>query len=464
MGILIVDDERNIRNSLKKYLGLEGIDSEYAESGEAALERLGQESFDAVLLDLKLPGMSGQEVLEWMQRRGIRSPVIMISAHGQIADAVLALKSGATDYLVKPFDPAELVIKFRALMANKRRADMIEAVKRTGGHRESALIGNTELMRLLSRQIDKISSTDVTVLITGESGTGKEVAAREIHARSRNRDEPFVAVNIGGIHEGLMESELFGHEKGSFTGAMNRKPGLFELAGRGSLFLDEIGEMPMPLQVKLLRVLQERKIRRLGGMNDISVHARIISATNRNLEIMVREGAFREDLYYRFNVFRIELPPLRDRREDIPFLTGHLLKKLASRMGRPVPALTPHGEEKLRSYSYPGNIRELENILERALIYSDGTSIKPEDIDLHALKTPGNTELFEPPALQAHISSSSRSLESIEKEAIRAALARSQGNRTKAAEELGISRKTILNKIKIYKLESVEDEEGVGNV
>ena len=314
MGILIVDDERNIRSSLKKYLGLEGIHSEYVESGEAALARLEQESFDAVLLDLKLPGMSGQEVLEWMQRQGIRSPVIMISAHGQIADAVLALKSGAKDYLVKPFDPAELVIKFRALMENKRREDMIEAVKRTGGHRESALIGNTELMRLLSRQIDKIASTDVTVLITGESGTGKEVVAREIHARSHNQDEPFVAVNIGGIHEGLMESELFGHEKGSFTGAMNRKPGLFELAGRGCLFLDEIGEMPMPLQVKLLRVLQERKIRRLGGMHDISVHARIISATNRNLEIMVREGAFREDLYYRFNVFRIELPPLRDRR------------------------------------------------------------------------------------------------------------------------------------------------------
>ncbi|MDR2535864.1 MAG: sigma-54 dependent transcriptional regulator [Treponema sp.] len=459
MSVLIVDDERNIRSSLKKYLSLEGIEAEYAETGEAALAYLERASFDAVLLDLKLPGINGQDVLEWMQRRGIRSPVIMISAHGQIADAVRALKSGAKDYLVKPFDPAELVIKLRSLLENKRREDMIEAGKRTCGARENALIGNTELMRRLSRQIDKIASTDVTVLVTGESGTGKEIVAREIHARSQNRDEPFVAVNIGGVHEGLMESELFGHEKGAFTGAVNRKPGLFELAGRGCLFLDEIGEMPMPLQVKLLRVLQERKIRRLGGMNDIPVNARIVSATNRDLETMVREGSFREDLYYRLNVFRIELPPLRERLEDIPFLVDHLLNKLASRMGRAVPVLDPQAADKLRSYSYPGNIRELENMLERGLIYSDGQSITCEDIDLHALKGMSPSESSESPELKFHGLPSSRSLEYIEKEAVREALARYQGNRTKAAEALGISRKTILNKIKVYKLENFGDEE-----
>jgi two-component system response regulator AtoC len=239
MRVLIVDDERNIRGSLKKYLSIEQIDSENAESGEAALGYLEKEQFDAVVLDLKLPRMSGQDVLEWMQQRGITSPVIMISAHGQIADAVQALKSGAKDYLVKPFDPAELVIKLRSLAESESQSDIQE-----GQNRKSALIGNTELMRRLSSQIDKIAPTDVTVLLTGESGTGKEVVAREIHARSPKNAEPFVAVNIGGIHEGLIESELFGHEKGAFTGAITRKPGLFELAGQGCLFLDEIGEMP----------------------------------------------------------------------------------------------------------------------------------------------------------------------------------------------------------------------------
>ncbi|MDR3343318.1 MAG: sigma-54 dependent transcriptional regulator [Treponema sp.] len=437
MRVLIVDDERNIRLSLKKYLGLEHIDSEGAESGEAALEYLEGETFDAVLLDLKLPGMSGQAVLEWMRQRGILSPVIMISAHGQIPDAVNALKSGAQDYLVKPFDPAELIIKLQNLIENKRRENRIEAEERTAGQ-GNTLIGNTPAMKRLSQQIDKIAGTDITVLITGESGTGKEVAAREIHARSLNKGEPFVAVNIGGIHEGLMESELFGHEKGSFTGAAARKQGLFELAGRGCLFLDEIGEMPMPLQVKLLRVLQERKIRRLGGVSDIPVNARIISATNRDLEAMVGEGRFREDLYYRLNVFRIELPPLRDRPEDIPLLGEHLLNKVASRMGRSVPTLTAEAVDRLRAYPFPGNIRELENILERAIIYAEGNVITNEAIDLH-----------ERPAAVI-TTPETMSLEAIEKEAILKSLARYQGNRTKAAGELGISRKTILNKLKTY--------------
>ena len=334
MAVLIVDDEQNIRRSLKKYLSLEGIDAECAETGGHALERLKKERFDAVLLDLKLPDMSGQDVLEWMGRQGIAAPVIMISAHGQIADAVSALKSGAKDYLVKPFDPSDLTLKLRGLLETGKRE------KEAGDERKSDLIGGAPLMRHLFQQIDKVASTDATVLITGESGTGKEVVAREIHDRSRNRSEPFTAVNIGGIHEGLMESELFGHEKGAFTGAVSRKAGLFELAGQGCLFLDEIGEMHLSLQVKLLRVLQERKIRRLGGMSDLPVGARIVSATNRDLEAMVREGRFREDLYYRINVFRISLPPLRERQEDIPVLGDHLLRKLALRTGRSAPVLT----------------------------------------------------------------------------------------------------------------------------
>jgi two-component system response regulator AtoC len=441
MRVLIVDDEKNIRLSLKKYLSFEHIDAIDAEDGETALACLEKETFDAVVLDLKLPGISGQEVLEWIQQRGVSSPVLMISAHGQIADAVNALKTGAKDYLVKPFDPAELVIKLHALIDNKRRENVIETDKRTKPER-TALIGNTEVMLRLSAQIDKLAAAEVTVLITGESGTGKEVAAREIHNRGANSSEPFAAVNVGGINENLMESELFGHEKGSFTGAAARKPGLFEIAGRGTLFLDEIGEMPLSLQVKLLRVLQERKIRRLGGISDIQVNARIISATNRNLEAMVQEGRFREDLFYRLNVFRIELPPLRERSSDIPLLTDFLLSKAAARMGRSAPSLSPQALDKLRAYAFPGNIRELENILERALIYGEGTLIKPEDIDIHEKN----------PAAPHTIPAAQNSLEDMEREAIRESLIRNNGNRTKVAEELGVTRKTILNKIKAYGL------------
>jgi two-component system response regulator AtoC len=454
MKILIVDDERNIRESLKKYLALEGIESAVAETGEKALGLLEAESFDAVVLDLRLPGMSGQAVLEQIERRGVPSPVIMISAHGQISDAVAALKSGARDYLVKPFDPAELIIKLRALVENRRRENVMEAEKRVSFR--GGLIGETAAMRKLSEQIDKIAAAvDVTVLITGESGTGKEVAAREIHSRSPLSGEPFVAVNIGGIHEGLMESELFGHEKGSFTGAAARKQGLFELAGRGAIFLDEIGEMPMALQVKMLRVLQEKKVRRLGGNSDIPITARIISATNRDPEALVKEGRFREDLYYRLNVFRLSLPPLRERREDIPLLADCLLSRLCARMGRPRPRLAAGVMEKLSAYSFPGNIRELENTLERAIIYCEGNIIREGDIDLHKDRAPAASPPAAPPASTMaavppadNEPGAALSMDDIEKKAILDALARCNGNRTRAAEMLGISRKTILNKLK----------------
>jgi two-component system response regulator AtoC len=465
MRVLIVDDEKNIRESIKKYLGLENMDSTGAESGEEALEILEREHIDAVVLDLKLPGMSGQQVLESMRERGILPPVIMVSAHGEIADAVAALKAGAEDYLVKPFDPAELIIKIRTLVENRRHKNIIEAEKRTRG-KETLLTGESAAMRKLSERIDKIAARDVTVLITGESGTGKEVTAREIHHRGPNRGEPFVAVNIGGIHEGLMESELFGHEKGSFTGAASRKLGLFELAGKGTIFLDEIGEMPAALQVKLLRVIQERRIRRLGGIADIPVNARIISATNRNLEALVGENKFREDLYYRLNVFRISLPPLRERREDIPLLAACLLERLGERMGKPPPALSQGAEKRLLAYGFPGNIRELENILERAVIYCGDNPIAGEDIDLHdrGLSCPPAALLEEtalPQAEKARAAGTGDggedpgageplSIEAVERKAILDTLARCGGNRTKTAEVLGISRKTLFNKLREY--------------
>ncbi|MDR1175708.1 MAG: sigma-54 dependent transcriptional regulator [Treponema sp.] len=437
MRVLIIDDEKNIRESIGKYLRLENIDSCSAKSGEEAITLLEKESFDAAIIDLKLPGMSGQGVLDWIQQRGLGIPSIMISAHGEIADAVAALKGGAKDYLVKPFDPAELVIKLKSLVENKRRENLVEAGLRTENS-HNALLGEAAQMKKISTQIDKIADADrnTVVLITGESGTGKEVAAREIHRRGRDAAEPFVAVNVGGIHEGLMESELFGHEKGAFTGAASRKQGLFELAGGGTIFLDEIGEMPMILQVKLLRVLQERKIRRLGGLSDIPIAARIISATNRDLEEEVREGRFREDLYFRLNVFRISLPPLRERREDIPLLAKFILR----RRGKEDYSFSSKTMEKLVSYSFPGNIRELENILERALIFCEDRIIRAEDIDIHEQN---NT---------AERTQDGISLDEIEKQAIIDTLAACNGNRTRAALQLGVSRKTVLNKIKIYGL------------
>jgi two-component system response regulator AtoC len=518
MRVLIVDDEKNIRESLRKYCGLESIEALCTGSAEEALAILEEESFDVLVTDLKLHGMDsgaakmdGQALLEAVQEKGFPVPVIMISAHGHIADAVNALKAGARDYLVKPFDPAELIIKLRALVEDRRRENLIETESRSRrlaaqrGNRQGGMIGESGVMKALLASIDKIAASDVTVLVTGESGTGKEVAAREIHNRGRNRAEPFAAVNIGGIHETLMESELFGHEKGSFTGAAGRRQGLFELAGHGTIFLDEIGEMPAALQVKLLRVIQERKIRRLGGGADIPVNARIISATNKDVEALVKSGTFREDLYYRLNVFRLHMPPLRERRDDIPLLASYLLDKLSSRMGRKALSLNNAAMEKLFAWDFPGNVRELENILERAVIFCEASVIGADDIDIHAVKTPaalppsaateragseqasGQTAAGRtikapdagplPPAAEtAEITEAAetadaaeaapslagsgpesagiagggepQTLEDIERNAILAAIERCGGNRTKAAEELGITRKTILNKLK----------------
>jgi two-component system response regulator AtoC len=454
MKILVVDDERNIRESIQRLLELEGIESSSASEGRAALELLKAEAFDAVVTDLKMPGMSGQELLERLRDEGLRCPVIMISALGEIGDAVKALKTGAVDYLIKPFDPDELIHKLRAVVANRRREDEIEAGARTavpGTH----LIGEGQAARELKRKIEKIAHSDTTVLITGESGSGKEVVAREIHGQSERARESFVAVNIGAVHENLMESELFGHEKGAFTGADARKVGLFELAGSGSLFLDEIGEMPLPLQVKLLRVLQERKIRRLGGTRDIPVSARILSATNQDIEALVREGRFREDLYYRLNVVRISVPPLRERKEDIPLLAGFLLEKLRIRMSRPLARFGEGAIDALMSYSFPGNVRELENVIERALIYAEGDELRASDFSL------GDTRPFPrdvgtvaaiPIASSLGTEGGLISLDSVERNAIERALDKWGGNRTKAAEELGISRRTIINKIKLYHL------------
>jgi two-component system response regulator AtoC len=451
MKVLIVDDEKNIRESIQRLFELEGIESAAATDGREGAARLAESVFDAVVLDLKMPGMDGQALLEWIRAEGLRVPVIMISALGDINDAVKALKSGASDYLIKPFDPSELILKVRTVVGYRKKDDLIEAGSRTA-HGGLRLLGESPAARSLLLMIEKVAPGNTTVLITGESGTGKEVVAREIHARSPSAAEPFVAVNIGGIHESLVESELFGHERGAFTGADSMKPGLFELAETGTLFLDEIAEMPLPLQVKLLRVLQERKTRRLGGTRDIPIGARIISATNKDVEARVRDGRFREDLYYRLNVVRIAVPPLRDRREDIPLLAGHFLGKIRTRTGKPLKRISPEAMDALIRYPFPGNIRELENILERAVIASEDDKITASDLGL----APPRREGVVPnrgAARRSYADVPPKPMVVLEREALVSALEKWNGNRTKAAVELGISRRTILNKIKQYGLD-----------
>ena len=456
MNVLVVDDEKNIRDSIQKLFGLEGMEVTTAPDGLEGQRELLARTFDAVVLDLRMPRMGGQALLEWIVAEGIRSPVVMISALGEIADAVRAIKSGADDYLIKPFDPDELIRKVRAAVENRRRGDALEAKARTEA-RPSRLLGGSRAIESIRALIARVAPTESTVLITGESGTGKEVVAREIHAASKAAQEPFVAVNIGGMHADLLESELFGHEKGAFTGADARKPGLFELAGKGTLFLDEIGDMPLPLQVKLLRVLQERRTRRLGGTRDIPIEARILSATNRDIDGLAAQGRFREDLYYRLDVVRIRIPPLRERREDIPVLAEHIIAKLADRMGRPPKRASEAVVSLLSGYDFPGNVRELENILERAMIYGEGEEVCVEDLDPALAKagavaprpaSPRPNPPREAPAAGAEGSS----LESLEREAVRKALERCGGNRSKAALELGLSRRTIQYKIKRYGL------------
>jgi len=454
MKILIVDDETNIRDLMVRYLKTDGIEGEGAENAYSAQRLLGQKPFDGCLIDLRMPGMDGLELIRWIRQEGFRMPIVMVSAHGEISDAVEALKHGAQDYIVKPFNPEEVVIKLRRLVEAQNFRNIQEMEERLP--QDHAFIGESIQIQKIKGMISRIAMTNSSVLVTGESGTGKEVIARTIHEQSPLSEGPFVAINIGGVPENLLESELFGYEKGAFTGAVSRKIGMFELASGGTLFLDEIGEMPHALQVKILRVLQERTMTRLGGTQSIPINARIVCATNRNLEEMVRDGSFREDLFYRLNVVRIHVPPLRERKDDIPLLTAWILKKLNARMGRQFSGLTPEAMERLKEYSFHGNIRELENILERAAIFADGNIIGEDELDLRSAELEsvashrsssyeGNNSLF--------VGDDAVSLKDIEKQAIERALRRWEGNRTKAAEELGITRRTLITKIAEFGLD-----------
>lgn len=442
MKILIVDDEKNIRDLMGKFFATDGIESLGAENGFSAQRLLREEFFDAVFVDLKMPGMDGLELIRWIRSEGFRMPIVMASAHGDISDAVEALKNGAQDYVVKPFNPEELVLRFKALV----EAQNLRNIREVNNSENRPFIGESVQIKKIRDLISRISGANSTVLITGESGTGKEVVARSIHSQSNVSEGPFVAINIGGVPENLLESELFGYEKGAFTGAVSRKSGMFEMANGGTLFLDEIGDMPLHLQVKILRVLQERTVTRLGGTSPIPINARIICATNRNLEQMVEDKTFREDLFYRLNVVRITIPPLRERPEDIPVLSHWILQGLNSSMGRKFNGFTPKAMEMLKNHKFYGNVRELENILERAVIFSDGDLITEDSLELRS--SIGHFET----SPESAIITDGVSLRELEKKAIETALRRWEGNRTKASEELGITRRTLITKIKEYNL------------
>ncbi len=448
MKILIVDDEQSISSSLVKFFKIDDIESDAAENGFSAQRMLRENPYDAVLVDLKMPGMDGLELIRWMRSEGFRMPIIMASAHGEIEDAVKALKEGAQDYVVKPFDPEEMTIKLKNLVEASTLRAVVEGNKSGSAEGTTSFIGESASVIKIREVIKKIAPSNATVLVTGESGTGKEVIAREIHANSTHSDGPFVAINIGGVPENLLESELFGYEKGAFTGAVSRKTGLFELASGGTLFLDEIGDMPLSLQVKILRVLQDRKITRLGGTTPMPINARIVAATNKNLEEMVQKGTFREDLFYRLNVVRIVIPPLRDRSDDIPLLAASIISRYNRSMGSKIEGFSPEALEALKKHNFYGNVRELENVLERAMIFAEQSVITLSDLDLRSSVSRPDVQ-----AKQKDVREEAVSLKEIEKQAISRALQRWEGNRTHAAEELGISRRTLISKISEYGLE-----------
>src|SRR5574342_211587 len=417
-----------MREMLEILLRKEGHDVACVADVASAVKRAASGDVDLVVCDLRLGSGSGLDVLKAVKERTPATEVVMVTAFATTENAIQAMKLGAYDYVLKPFkvDELQLVVE-KALERRALLAENRVLRHRVGGRAgEEEILGDAPAIREVRQLVEKVAPARTTVLVTGESGTGKEVVARAIHGRGDRSRQPFVAINCGAIPEGLIESELFGHEKGSFTGATETKAGLFEVAGTGTLFLDEVGELPPPVQVKLLRALQERKIRRVGGKADIPFQARIVAATNRDLNEEVRAGRFREDLYYRLNVIQIHMPPLRGRREDIPLFLAHYLERFAAELGRPPARLSPEAERLLVAWSYPGNVRELANVVERAATLCEGDLVQPRDLP-PALRGPGGAPA-EPLAsvpeggldLQAH-------LDAIERRILEQALERASG-------------------------------------
>ena len=436
--ILLVDDDPGVREAMSAFLARAGYDVSVAECGETALARAAAGPCDAVVSDLKMPGMTGIELLEALRRQGSAVPFVLLTAYGTVQTAVAAMKSGAADFLLKPFLPAQLERILRACLSSAS----VRNGESTDAPGEGSVVARGNAMQEILSLARHVAKGMATVLVTGESGTGKEVLARYIHANSGQPNAPFVAVNCAAIPDGLLESELFGHEKGAFTGAAARKPGKFELAAGGTLLLDEIGEMELRLQAKLLRVLQERSFERVGGTSPVTVRLRVIATTNRNLRDAIARGTFREDLFHRLNVVPIALPPLRERTEDILPLAEHYGAMRALEYGYPPPKFAEEARRTLLSLPYPGNVRELMNRVERAVLASRGS-----EIEGCLLADPGDA----PTGRGEQAMPAGGSVRDAEKALILSTLGRTKGNRTRAAVELGISVRTLRNKIHAYR-------------
>jgi two-component system response regulator PilR (NtrC family) len=429
---LVVDDEPDICELLAITLERMEIDADTCGDVISAKDRLASREYQLCLTDMRLPDGDGLDLVRWMQDQGLPTPVAVITAHGNVETAVKALKSGAFDFISKPVDLQDL-------------RKLVDSAMRLGMAREGdgRLLGESAAMDGVRRMIQKVARSQAPIHITGESGTGKELVARMIHDQGSRQDKPFVPVNCGAIPAELMESEFFGHKKGAFTGAVSDKQGLFQSAEGGTLFLDEIADLPLPMQVKLLRVIQEKSVRPVGENTETAVDVRILSATHKDLAALVQAGQFREDLYYRINVIELNVPPLRDRDEDMFLLSEQILMRLANEMQLPVPALSDDARTKLASYSFPGNVRELENVLERAITLCDEDTVAAEDIQI---RTTDNTDAPDTTAANGH-AGLDETLNDAERTTIMKALEETRFNKTRAAEKLGISLRALRYRI-----------------
>jgi DNA-binding NtrC family response regulator len=437
--ILIVDDELSVRRSLEEWFREDGFQAFTAEDGEAALRQMPAGPYDIIVVDLKMPGMDGITLQKRIREIDRDAAIIILTAYASVETAVEALKLGAFDYITKPVDPDDLSHVVRNALRQKELTEenvrLKEKVSELAG--PTPIIGESPAMRRVLDLLHTVAETDSTVVIRGESGTGKELVARAIHAQSKRRFFPIVAVNCGSISESLLESELFGHEKGAFTGAQYRRKGKIELAHGGTLFLDEIGDVSPKMQIDLLRVLETKRFTRVGGDQEVTSDFRLVCATNKDLERLVAEQRFREDLYYRINVFTIALPPLRERPEDVMRLARHFVEKYARAMAKPVREFTPEAEAAMLAHRWPGNVRELENAVERAMVVGRGPTIRREDLPLSLEADPAG-------------SPSDLTLDAMEKEHIERVLTQLEGNVTRSAAALGIDRATLYHKIKRY--------------
>jgi DNA-binding NtrC family response regulator len=447
-SILIVDDDKRLRDVLAKILGNKGFLTQTSEQGEDGITKILQDVFDIALMDLIMPGIDGMEVLKRVKKISPRTYVIIMTAYGTIDSAVEAIRHGAFDYVTKPFRTEEMMIVLEKALEDRDLRNRIEILTKLveRKHQFEEIIGKSDAMQAIFDLIKRVAKTDATVLITGKTGTGKELVAKAIHRNSNRKDKPFVVVNSSAITDTLLESELFGYVKGAFTGALRDKRGLFQEAHQGTLFLDEIGEIPPSTQVKLLRAIEDRIITPVGGTKGEKVDIRLIAATNHDLQEEVTKGSFRSDLFYRLKVMSIHLPELKERREDIPLLANHFLKKYNTILGKEVQAISKDAMNLLLDFDWPGNVRELEHILERGVLVCDSKEICPEHLPLE-IQYPEGTYLYQ--AIK-----DGRSLNEVERNHISLILKKAGGHKEKAASILGIDRRTLYRKLKKYGIEN----------